>query len=483
MSVFTRFKGSSQPKAAIEEIQRLAREMSNGHYSDRANVTMATGEARELLLAVNALLDAGLLPVRALTQNVRHMLTEHDSGDIDVVVPVAQFKGDLATFANDVNNLVAGHIAVKKKAMACVKALGEGNFEAPLEQFPGKKAFINETIETLRANLKGLIAEMNRMSDEHDRGDIDVFVPVEKFNGDFATMAKGVNTMVAGHIAVKKKAIACIKEFGDGNFDSALEQFPGKKAFINEAIEAVRANLKGLIAEMNRMSDEHDRGDIDVFVSVEKFNGDFATMAKGVNTMVAGHIAVKKKAMACIKEFGEGNFDASLEQFPGKKAFINDTVEAMRANLRITAGLADQIADGNLTVQPKPMSDKDTLGIALERMVERLRGVVSDATSASEHVSAGSQELSAASEQVSQGATEQASSAEEASASMEEMAANIKQNADNAAQTEKIARQSAKSTLRASGQAVNKRCQRHAARSPRRSASCRRSPARPTFWP
>ncbi|WP_168076564.1 methyl-accepting chemotaxis protein [Caulobacter sp. SSI4214] len=130
------------------------------------------------------------------------------------------------------------------------------------------------------------------------------------------------------------------------------------------------------------------------------------------------------------------------------------TVNRMTANLRDTAALADQVADGDLTVQPQPLSDKDTLGLALERMVERLRGVVADAITASNNVSAGSQELSAASEQISQGATEQAASAEEASASMEEMAANIKQNADNAAQTEKIARQSS-ADAEVSGQAVS----------------------------
>ncbi|OIQ68582.1 methyl-accepting chemotaxis protein III [mine drainage metagenome] len=133
---------------------------------------------------------------------------------------------------------------------------------------------------------------------------------------------------------------------------------------------------------------------------------------------------------------------------------VIDTVNIMTKNLRTTAALADAVADGDLTVQPKPLSDKDTLGLALERMVDRLRGVVADAISASENVSAGSQQLSSASEQVSQGATEQASSAEEASASMEEMAANIKQNADNASQTEKIARQSAKDA-ELSGEAVN----------------------------
>jgi methyl-accepting chemotaxis protein len=132
-----------------------------------------------------------------------------------------------------------------------------------------------------------------------------------------------------------------------------------------------------------------------------------------------------------------------------------DTVNRMTANLRATAAVAEQVSAGDLTVDAKPLSDKDTLGLALAQMIERLRGVVGDALSASENVSAGSQELSSAAEKVSQGATEQASSAEEASASMEEMASNIKQNADNAAQTEKIARQSAKDA-EVSGEAVNR---------------------------
>jgi methyl-accepting chemotaxis protein len=137
---------------------------------------------------------------------------------------------------------------------------------------------------------------------------------------------------------------------------------------------------------------------------------------------------------------------------------IRDLVTSMKtmmSNLRNTADIADQISNGNLTVSPKPLSDKDTLGKALESMVARLRGVVGDALAAGDNVSSGSQELSASSEQLSQGATEQASAAEEASAAMEEMAANIKQNADNAAQTEKIARQSSRDA-EASGQAVSR---------------------------
>ena len=131
------------------------------------------------------------------------------------------------------------------------------------------------------------------------------------------------------------------------------------------------------------------------------------------------------------------------------------TVNRMTENLRASATLAETIAEGDLTVDHQPLSDRDKLGHALVSMVERLRAVVGDATEAASSVAAGSQQLSSSSEQVSQGATEQAAAAEEASASMEEMAANIKQNADNAAQTEKIARQSSRDA-EASGVAVTK---------------------------
>ncbi|KFC75634.1 Methyl-accepting chemotaxis sensory transducer precursor [Bosea sp. LC85] len=131
------------------------------------------------------------------------------------------------------------------------------------------------------------------------------------------------------------------------------------------------------------------------------------------------------------------------------------SLNAMTANLNATAAVANAISNGDLTVEAKRLSERDTLGIALENMIEKLRSIVSQATRAAENVSAGSQELSASAEQLSQGSTEQASSTEEASSSMEEMAANVKQNAENASQTEKIAAQSAKDA-EASGVAVGR---------------------------
>lgn len=120
-------------------------------------------------------------------------------------------------------------------------------------------------------------------------------------------------------------------------------------------------------------------------------------------------------------------------------------------------GLANAVAAGDLNATASVKSNDEIKDLidALNMMVAKLKGVVSEVMTATRNVASGSQEMSATAEQLSQGATEQASSTEEASSSMEEMAANIKQSADNAGQTEQIARQSASDAI-ASGEAVDK---------------------------
>ncbi|QLH52694.1 MAG: HAMP domain-containing protein [Candidatus Accumulibacter cognatus] len=445
--------------------------------------------------------------VKLLIDEMNRMSREHDAGDIDVKIDEGKFTNDFQVMARGVNNMVFGHIAVKKKAMACIKEFGEGNFDAPLEQFPGKKKFINDTIEAVRSNLKLLIAEMNHMSKEHDAGDIDVKIDEGKFRNDFQVMARGVNNMVFGHIAVKKKAMACIKEFGEGNFDAPLEQFPGKKKFINDTIETVRSNLKLLIAEMNHMSKEHDAGDIDVKIDEGKFRNDFQVMARGVNNMVFGHIAVKKKAMACIKEFGEGNFDVPLEQFPGKKSFINETIEQVRSNIRalvsdvnmlskaaiegklgtradaakhrgdfqrIVAGVNETLdnvvdpinevrrimgamASGDLTqtITSSYRGDFDELKNAINQTVAKLVATIGEVRTAADNLSNASGQISATAQSLSQSSSQQAASVEETTASMEEMSASILQNTENAKVTDSMASSAARQAIEG-GEAVTK---------------------------
>ncbi|NHA13663.1 Cache 3/Cache 2 fusion domain-containing protein, partial [Thioalkalivibrio sp. XN279] len=110
-------------------------------------------------------------------------------------------------------------------------------------------------------------------------------------------------------------AAAVAGRLADGQLGEEVDLRPGDNDSVLAAMARARGSIRGLMDEMRRMSAEHDKGDIDVVIDADKFTGDYATVAQGVNDMVNGHIAVKKKAMGCVGEFGRGNFEAELEKF------------------------------------------------------------------------------------------------------------------------------------------------------------------------
>jgi len=221
-----------------------------------------------------------------------------------------------------------------------------------------------------------------------------------------------------------------------------------------EAMGAYVANTKRQMAEQAVQSNEDSRrAQLILIVLIVVSLIAAAISAVWISINISRSLA---KAVGLADAVAIGDLSQKIDASSNDE--IGDLVKslnAMTVNLNKTAAVANEISQGNLMVEAKPLSDKDTLGLALQRMVEKLRQIVSEALTAAQNVSAGSQELSASAEQLSQGATEQASSAEEASSSMEEMASNVKQNADNANQTEKIAAQSAKDA-EASGAAVGR---------------------------
>ena len=399
-------------------------------------------------------LNLAVKTLKHIDAEMARMEEEHKLGNIDANIDVSQFKGAYRDMAIGINRMVANHINVMTKSTVCITALAHGNFDAELDQFPGKLALVNEGVEGLRHNVQTLISDIRFMAESHSAGNIGVFMDPDKFEGDYKLLATGVNTMVKEYIEENKTVTDCILQFGNGDFSATIKEFPGEKAFINKSVKKIGGNLKGLIDSVNWVSNAHEQGDIDMTLRDDMFKGDFSVLARSVNRMVAGLLEMNQKSMQVVKAFGEGDFDAPLQRFPGKKAFINDTVEQVRSNLKAlnedTAMLAEAAKEGRITVRAHAERHpgdyrkiiegiNNTLDLIVEPIVAVTEAVDTITTAASE-ISSGNADLSARTER-------QASSLEETAASMEELASTVKQNAENAKQANQMA-------LSASGVAV-----------------------------
>ncbi|AMY70957.1 HAMP domain-containing methyl-accepting chemotaxis protein [Frigidibacter mobilis] len=237
------------------------------------------------------------------------------------------------------------------------------------------------------------------------------------------------------------------------------------------AAEMLREEVLPLAGAMARILDEivslnQDAMDKEVEAAAAAYAGSKtmlisgAALAAALGAMAAIWISLSvSRGLGRAVSVAEGvaRGDLSVDAKPTTQDEIGDVLgamEKMNQSMREITGVAEKISQGDLSVATKRRSDVDSLGIALETMLEKLRDVIANANVSANGVAEGAQAMSATAEQLSEGSTEQAAAAEQASASMEEMSANIRQSADNAAQTEKIATQSAKEAAD-SGKAVD----------------------------
>ncbi len=270
-----------------------------------------------------------------LVDAMNDMARQHELGDIDVTIDGTRFTGTYRTVAENINTMVQAHITAKKKVMAVVAEFAKGNFEAELEKFPGKKAFLNETVEAMRSNLHQVTEEINRLTSASKEGRLAERTRVNQYHGDWKNLMQGLNEMLDAILQPIQEASYVLKEMEIGNVSARVKgDYQGDHALIKDALNNSLSTIETLLQDLQEMALQHDLGDIDVRVDEKAYQGSYRTLAKGINDMVFGHIAVKRKAMACVSSFAKGDFDAELEKFPGKKAFINDNLEQLRKNLK-----------------------------------------------------------------------------------------------------------------------------------------------------
>jgi len=207
--------------------------------------------------------------------------------------------------------------------------------------------------------LSAFAAEMKAMSDAHNAGDIDVVMPEEKFEGIYRTMAKGVNDMVNGHITVKKKAMACISEFSKGNLEAELEKFPGKKAFINENIEHLRAAVKALATDTNLLIKASLEGKLSTRADATKHQGEYQRIVQGVNEMLDAILLPIGEGNRILAQISNGKIDELIAQtYKGDhekmKQAVNNVAVVVQGLQKELGRLTEASRDGLLSERGKP---------------------------------------------------------------------------------------------------------------------------------
>ena len=146
-----------------------------------------------------------------------------------------------------------------------------------------------------------------------------------------------------------------------------------------------------------------------------------------------------KEAVELSLAVSEGDLSQRLKKRSNDETGqLVDALNTMIDGLEAKAKVAEQIAEKDLTVKVNLAGPKDTLGASLQKMVDALGELISQARESSSQVSVGSREIAAASQSLSSGSTTQAATLEEISSSMTELSGSTKDNAEHASKAKDL---------------------------------------------
>jgi methyl-accepting chemotaxis protein len=130
---------------------------------------------------------------------------------------------------------------------------------------------------------------------------------------------------------------------------------------------------------------------------------------------------------------------------------LGDSYARVVDYLNEMATVADRMADGDLTIEAKPRSDKDVLGNAHARLIARQRELIGKTKAAAASVSEASKQLARASEQTAQATQQITSTMQQVARGASEQSASLQQTASSVEQLSRAIEQIAHGSQEQSG--------------------------------
>ncbi|WP_328441584.1 methyl-accepting chemotaxis protein [Methylovorus menthalis] len=427
----------------LQESVGTIKRLSKGDLS--AKITVKGSDEMAALNGSMAQLGSN---IQTLISQMTVMSEAHDRGDTDARVTESNFEGAFRDLAYGVNTMVNGHIELNNKAMQVVKAFGEGNFEAPLEQFPGKKAEINHTIEQVRSNLKSLIADADILAQAAIAGNLSTRADASRHQGDFRKIVEGVNNTLDAVIGPLNVAAQYVDAISKGNIPAKItDEYSGDfntlKNNLNQCIDAINA----MVADTAMLADAGAQGLLSTRADASRHKGDFRKIVEGVNNTLDAVIGPLNVAADCVKRISQGHIPPAItEEYQGDfntiRQNLNTCISAINALVQDASMLADAARDGRIYVRADATNHQGDFRKIVEGVNETLEMIATPIVTvkeAAETINTAANEISKGNIDLSQRTEEQASSLEETASSMEQLASTVKQNAENAKQANQLA--------------------------------------------
>ena len=241
-----------------------------------------------------------------------------------------------------------------KKVMECLSEFGKGNFDAPIERFPGENAVINETIEYLRQNMKALISDATMLSKAAVDGKLATRADASKHQGDFQKIVSGVNNTLDALVGPINVTAEYVDRISKGDIPPKItDTYNGDFNEIKNNLNACVDTMSGLLAETDKLVNATVAGQLATRGDAARFAGGWGKLVGGVNNLCDAFVGPINVTAEYVDRISKGDIPPKITDtyngdFNEIKNNLNACIDTMSGLLIETDKIVKAAADGKL---------------------------------------------------------------------------------------------------------------------------------------
>ncbi len=296
-------------------------------------------------------------------------------------------------------------------------------------------------------NTIGLLTEkINILAHDFKQGEIDAQIPEDDFQGEYKNVVASINATIGGLIKDVLDILECLNQFGKGNFNVSVMEYPGKKIVATNNLNSLKNNLANVSKDVDKLISAAIDGNLETRVNTNIYEGDWRKLTDGLNNLLKAVSDPINEANRILSQLSAGNFAVSVSK--NYKGTFSDMMLSFETMVASTNSYISEITDvlktmayGDLSksINRQYVGQFDLIKQSINDITQALRETIQEINVSAEHVLTASNQIEETSMDLAQGAVNQASSVEELSASITEISSQVKKNAQNSNKANEIA--------------------------------------------
>ena len=266
-------------------------------------------------------------------------------GDTDYRIEIDKYNNTFKELMKKTNGIIESQVNDMMLVSEAVDKIANGDFSIKINDLPGKKMILPQSIRTIVTKLDDLYSSMSELVEEAARGNLKASIDQGKFSGNWAALVDKFN----GLMVAVEEPLADIEHnvviMSQGDFTRLDKDFPGTFGVLKNACNLVNDTTEAIIEEISEILQAVAGGDLTVTPKLS-YIGSYAPIETALRTILDNlhqtmeevHAAVEQVALgaeqisnsAMTLAEGAQKQTASIQELSGSVTLVNE--KAMQAN-------------------------------------------------------------------------------------------------------------------------------------------------------